>query len=82
MTTTDLAKVIAIATIKGYRYFLSPFFGQHCRFHPSCSSYAMEAIERYGVIRGCWFALRRLGRCHPLCEGGIDLVPGVTNADG
>ena len=65
----------AIAAIKGYRYFLSPFFGQHCRFHPTCSAYAIEAIELYGIMRGSWLAIRRIGRCHPLAEGGCDPVP-------
>ena len=70
-----LSRRIAISAVKGYRYFLSPFFGQHCRFHPSCSVYAIEAIERYGVVRGGLLTLRRLGRCHPLHEGGFDPVP-------
>jgi putative membrane protein insertion efficiency factor len=71
----DLPRRIAIMTIKGYRYFLSPFFGQHCRFHPTCSAYAIEAIERYGAARGLWLAVCRVGRCHPLTQGGLDPVP-------
>jgi hypothetical protein len=70
-----IPKRVAISLIKGYRYFLSPFFGQHCRFHPTCSAYAMEAIDRHGVSRGGIMVLRRLGRCHPLHEGGFDPVP-------
>ncbi len=70
-----LPRRIAIAMIKGYRYFLSPFFGQHCRFHPTCSAYAIEAIEQDGAVRGLWLAIRRVGRCHPLTEGGFDPVP-------
>ncbi|MEA3412087.1 MAG: membrane protein insertion efficiency factor YidD [Pseudomonadota bacterium] len=66
---------ILIALIKGYRYLLSPFFGQHCRFHPSCSAYAVEAIETHGALRGSGLAVRRLLRCHPFAPGGYDPVP-------
>jgi uncharacterized protein len=75
----DLPKRIAISLIRGYRYFLSPFFGQHCRFHPTCSVYAMEAIEQHGAAKGLWLALCRIGRCHPLSEGGLDPVPSPGN---
>jgi hypothetical protein len=61
--------------IRGYQLVLSPFIGKSCRFHPTCSSYAYEAIERYGPARGAWLGLRRLLRCHPFHEGGIDPVP-------
>jgi putative membrane protein insertion efficiency factor len=64
-----------IVAIKAYRYFISPLFGQHCRFHPSCSAYAIEAIERFGALRGTWLAARRLLRCQPFSEGGLDPVP-------
>lgn len=66
---------LLLASIRGYRYLLSPFFGQHCRFHPTCSAYAIEAIEIHGPWRGAWLAARRVGRCHPLNDGGIDWVP-------
>jgi len=75
----DLPKRIAISLIRGYRYFLSPFFGQHCRFHPTCSVYAIEAIEQHGAAKGLWLGLRRIGRCHPLSEGGLDPVPSPGN---
>lgn len=65
----------AILLLKGYKRFVSPLLGQHCRFYPSCSSYAMEAIEVHGHLRGAWLAVKRLCRCHPLCEGGHDPVP-------
>jgi putative membrane protein insertion efficiency factor len=64
-----------LALIAGYRRWISPLLPPACRFYPSCSEYASEAIERHGVARGAWLAVRRLGRCHPLCEGGIDPVP-------
>ncbi|WP_018233153.1 membrane protein insertion efficiency factor YidD [Thioalkalivibrio thiocyanodenitrificans] len=64
-----------ILLIQVYRALLSPFVGQHCRFTPSCSCYAIEAIERHGALRGSWLTVRRLGRCHPWCEGGYDPVP-------
>ncbi len=61
--------------VNGYRYALSPALGAHCRFHPSCSAYALEALERHGTARGGWLALRRLARCHPWHPGGYDPVP-------
>jgi len=61
--------------IRAYQWALSPLLGSHCRFYPSCSQYALEAIERYGPARGSWLALRRLLRCHPWCPGGFDPVP-------
>jgi len=66
---------ILIAIIRGYRWLLSPWLGQHCRFHPSCSHYALEAIEQHGSGRGSWLALRRLSRCHPWHPSGYDPVP-------
>ena len=61
--------------IRLYQRFVSPFLGANCRFYPSCSSYACEAMEKHGVLGGGWLALRRLCRCHPLHPGGIDPVP-------
>lgn len=61
--------------IRGYRYFFSPLLGQTCRFYPSCSSYAEEAITAFGVIQGGFLALRRILKCHPWHEGGVDPVP-------
>jgi putative membrane protein insertion efficiency factor len=58
-----------------YKALLSPLFGNACRFYPSCSDYALEALERYGWIRGTWMALRRLARCQPWSSGGDDPVP-------
>ena len=61
--------------IRGYQYLISPWLGPHCRFHPSCSDYWLQALERHGLIRAVWLGLRRIGRCHPWCEGGFDPVP-------
>lgn len=66
---------ILILLIRGYQYLISPFLGTHCRFYPSCSSYAVTALERHGIIRGIILTLRRLGRCHPWHPGGYDPVP-------
>jgi putative membrane protein insertion efficiency factor len=64
-----------IVLIAGYRYVLSPLLGRSCRFFPSCSEYAMEALERHGALRGSWLAARRVARCHPWHPGGYDPVP-------
>ena len=66
-----------ILLIQAYRYLLSPLFGNHCRYTPSCSQYAVEAIETHGAIQGLWLALKRVGSCHPWHVGGYDPVPGV-----
>ncbi len=66
---------VLILLIRGYRYLLSPYLGSSCRYHPTCSAYAMEALARHGAWRGGWLALRRILRCHPWHEGGVDPVP-------
>lgn len=72
---------ILIALIRAYRYFLSPWIGGQCRFTPTCSVYALQALELYGPWRGSWLAIKRLLRCHPLCAGGEDPVPGYEDHD-
>ena len=69
-----LSNRLLIGALMFYRRWISPFFGEHCRFVPSCSMYAAEAIAAHGVIKGGWLALRRVGRCHPYHAGGFDPV--------
>ena len=66
--------------IRCYKLLLSPFVGQHCRFYPSCSTYAQEAIIEHGSLKGSWLAARRLSKCHPWHEGGIDPVPPCSHS--
>jgi putative membrane protein insertion efficiency factor len=69
---------VLLALLRVYRLLLSPIFGAlgaHCRFEPSCSAYAEEAVREHGALRGSWLAMKRLGRCHPYCDGGHDPVP-------
>ncbi|MEA5076798.1 MAG: membrane protein insertion efficiency factor YidD [Coriobacteriia bacterium] len=67
--------VISVLAIKGYRRFISPALPPSCRFTPTCSAYALTAIERYGVLHGGWLAAKRIARCHPWNPGGQDPVP-------
>lgn len=68
-----------ILLVRGYQLLISPFLGNNCRFYPTCSQYCIEAMETHGVIKGFWMGLKRLARCHPFCEGGIDPVPPRKN---
>ncbi|MBW2265930.1 MAG: membrane protein insertion efficiency factor YidD [Deltaproteobacteria bacterium] len=68
-------KTLLLVFIKTYQYILSPIFMPACRFHPTCSQYAHEAIKRYGVLKGFVMAGKRILRCHPCCPGGFDPVP-------
>jgi putative membrane protein insertion efficiency factor len=69
-----MARVL-LALVAAYRYLLSPMLGRSCRFLPTCSEYAMEALARHGALRGTWLTVRRVARCHPWHPGGYDPVP-------
>ncbi|HEY9734657.1 MAG TPA: membrane protein insertion efficiency factor YidD [Trichocoleus sp.] len=68
-------KIILLSLIRGYRVVISPLLPPTCRFQPTCSQYALTAIERFGPVKGSWLAARRISRCHPLHPGGYDPVP-------
>jgi putative membrane protein insertion efficiency factor len=75
-----MMQALLTGLVKAYRLLLSPWLGNACRFEPTCSVYALQALELHGAAHGCYLTLRRLGRCHPWCEGGHDPVPGITRA--
>lgn len=75
----NFAKRVALYTLKAYKRILSPLFPPACRYVPTCSEYAMEAIDRFGVIRGAFMAIWRLLRCHPFAHGGYDPVVRAAN---
>jgi putative membrane protein insertion efficiency factor len=68
-------KRVFLVLIRIYKKVLSPILGNHCRFYPTCSEYTAQAIEKHGLAKGIWLGLKRLGRCHPFHEGGLDPVP-------
>lgn len=75
MSLSALPRTVLHGLVRGYQLVISPWTPQSCRYYPSCSQYALVALERHGAARGSWLALRRLARCHPWCEGGVDDVP-------
>ena len=70
-------QIILLGLIRSYQLLLSPLLGQHCRFYPSCSHYAQDAVHYHGPWQGSWLAVKRVCRCHPWHEGGVDPVPGT-----
>jgi len=74
----NLVQRFGIGMIRLYQWTIRPLIGPRCRFVPHCSDYAIDAIERYGLFNGGWLTAKRLGRCHPWCQGGLDPVPEST----
>jgi putative membrane protein insertion efficiency factor len=74
----NIAQLMILQLIRVYRLLLSPWLGNNCRFHPSCSHYAEQAIREHGALMGSWLTFKRLGKCHPWHEGGLDPVPPST----
>ena len=70
----EIAKLVVLLLLRGYKWAISPLLPPACRYVPTCSEYAMEAVERYGVMRGSWMAVSRVLRCHPFVHGGYDPV--------
>jgi len=68
-------KLVLVLLVRGYQVALSPLLPSSCRYYPTCSHYAIEALEKHGALRGGWLALKRIGRCHPFRPGGYDPVP-------
>lgn len=74
-----MARVL-MGVVKAYRLLLSPWLGSSCRFEPTCSVYALQALARFGAAKGSYLTLARIGRCHPWCDGGYDPVPDASGA--
>jgi putative membrane protein insertion efficiency factor len=71
----DVMRTLLVLCVRGYQVTLGHLLPSTCRYYPSCSAYAIEALERHGALRGSWLAIRRIGRCHPFRPGGYDPVP-------
>ncbi|MFD0708049.1 membrane protein insertion efficiency factor YidD [Photorhabdus akhurstii] len=80
-SSLSLGSRFLIGLIRGYQLVISPLLGPRCRFNPTCSQYAIEALCRFGMIKGGWLTVKRILKCHPLHEGGDDPVPPVKNND-
>ena len=70
-----MMRALLMGLVRGYRLLLSPWIGSACRFEPTCSVYSLQALEQHGAAAGSYLTVRRLARCHPWCEGGLDPVP-------
>ncbi len=79
MSWSNPLKSLLLLIIKAYQLILSPLMGSNCRYYPTCSCYTHTAIEKYGAFKGSWLGIKRILRCNPWSEGGIDLVPGTEN---
>ena len=77
-----IIKSILVALIRFYQLCISPLLGNNCRYYPTCSQYAIEAIEKKGIIKGCWMAVKRICRCHPWHDGGYDPLNEVRDNEG
>ena len=80
-TKPSLIAYLLLGLVHFYRYVISPLLGPRCRFYPTCSQYALDAIRIHGAIKGSWLTAKRLSRCHPLSEGGDDPVPQKCHCD-
>lgn len=78
MKASHLPRCLLQALVHAYRFAISPMFPRSCRFEPSCSEYALEALERHGALFGSWLVAKRIGRCNPFVSGGFDPVPEGT----
>lgn len=78
-THTPWLSLPLIGVIRGYQLFISPILGQNCRFHPSCSCYATDALKQHGLAKGSMLAIKRISKCHPMHPGGVDHVPERKN---
>ena len=76
----DLPRQSLLVLVRGYRFFLKPWLGNACRFEPTCSAYALAALQQHGAAAGAYLATRRILRCHPFCDGGCDPVPRTAPA--
>lgn len=74
-------KTLLVLFVRGYQVALSPLLPAACRYHPTCSQYAIEALEKHGALRGSWLAMKRIARCHPFRPGGFDPVPEPTSPE-
>ena len=80
MSPANAVRALLLGSIRLYQLTLSPWLGLQCRYDPTCSKYAAEALERFGVVRGVWLAAKRLGRCHPWGRSGYDPVPALEGS--